>query len=38
MSNITESTITNDIPNLVFKSVCLFNMNPTKVFLFKFNY
>ena len=29
--------IKHDIPALVFKSVCLFNMNPASVCLLKFN-
>ena len=29
--------ITHDMPDLVFKNVCLFNMNQTHVCLFKVN-
>ena len=36
-SHINHDNITHDIPDLVFKSVELFNMNPENVCLFKVN-
>ena len=36
-SYLKYNNITHDIPNLILKRVCLFNMNPANVYLLKIN-
>ena len=37
LSHLNYYNVTHDIPDLVFKSVYLFNMNPTNLCRFKVN-